>query len=125
MGEIGSIIGDALGIVAVLFLALLGSAVVVAIFQGKIDLRLLVSEKTGEASMSRFQLLMFTFVVAASLFLLVVKNGEFPEVTPEILSLLGISGGTYVIAKGLHPTQKTPPSTTDGAAGAAPTKAKA
>ena len=38
------------------------------ILTGAINLDLLISEKTGEASMSRFQLLIFTFVIALSFF---------------------------------------------------------
>ncbi len=46
------------------------------IFRGDINLSLLISEKTGEASMSRFQLLIFTFVIGLSFFLIVISNAK-------------------------------------------------
>lgn len=71
---------------------------------GRIDLRLLISESNGDASMSRFQFLMFSFVIALSLFLVTISSNPLalPTVPPEILGLLGISGGSYVLAKGIQ-----------------------
>jgi hypothetical protein len=94
------------------FIAALGVAVLRLIFLGKIDLSRLISEPTGDASMSRFQLLIFTFVIALSLFLVVVGNGipgtecagcpHFPEIPGTILSLLGISASSYLVSKGIQ-----------------------
>ena len=74
---------------------------------GSIDLSKLVSEQSGDASLSRFQFLIFTFVIGMSLFLLVLANIDqgviaFPPITSETLLLLGISGGTYAISKGIQ-----------------------
>lgn len=71
---------------------------------GRIDLRRLISESNGDASMSRFQFLMFSFVIALSLFLVTISSNPLalPTVPPEILGLLGISGGSYVLAKGIQ-----------------------
>ena len=71
---------------------------------GKINLEKLISEADGTASMSRFQLLVFTLVIAMSLFLVIVGKTPlaFPDIPPEILALLGISGGSYVISKGIQ-----------------------
>jgi len=75
---------------------------------GKIDLSSLLSEKgpdgTYGASMSRFQLLIFTFVIALSLFLIVVSTGatNFPAIPSEVLMLLGISASTYAVSKGIQ-----------------------
>ena len=82
----------------------------------KIDLEKLISEKDGAASLSRFQFLVFTFVIAMSLFLVIVGQDppKFPAtIAPEILALLGISGGSYVISKGIQKSggAKTGPST--------------
>jgi hypothetical protein len=52
--------------------------------------------------MARFQLLVFTFVIAFSLFLLVAQGGKFPEISPGVLTLLGISATTYGIGKGIQ-----------------------
>jgi hypothetical protein len=94
---------------------LFGFAVLVYIANGKIDLTDLLSE-TGDskgASMSRFQLLIFTLVIALSLFLVVVSNMAFPaSIPPGILTLLGISGSTYAVSKGIQMSgnqSNTPP----------------
>lgn len=92
----------AAGYVIVIFLGALAAAIVWLIFTGRIDLRLLVSEKDGPASLSRFQFLVFTFVVAACILVLALESGEFPTLTPELLGLLGISAGSYVVSKGIQ-----------------------
>jgi hypothetical protein len=58
--------------------------------------------------MSRFQLLVFTFVIALSLFLMVVaQNGtKFPEIPANVLTLLGISASTYAVSKGIQAGSK-------------------
>ena len=52
-----------------------------------------------KASLSRFQFLIFSFVVAGLVLLLSIEAGGFVEIPNNILALLGISGGTYVISK--------------------------
>lgn len=89
-------------VVALGFLGGLGIAILYYVFTQKIDLSTLISEPTGEASMSRFQLLIFTFVIAASFFLLVVKRGEFPVTPDGVLILLGISSSSYLVSKGIQ-----------------------
>ena len=84
---------------------LFGFAVLIAIANGTIDLSDLLSETGGDkgASMSRFQLLIFTLVIALSLFLVTVANMAFPtSIPPEILTLLGISATTYAVSKGIQ-----------------------
>jgi hypothetical protein len=88
---------------------LFGFMILTAIASGKIDISRLLEEKStdgtagGGASMSRFQLLIFTFVIALSLFLIVVNTGAFPaKIPPEILTLLGISATTYAVGKGIQ-----------------------
>jgi hypothetical protein len=104
-------------IIALGFLGGLGLAILYLVLKPnppRIDLSSLVSEPTGEASMSRFQLLVFTFVIAASFFLLVVKKGDFPEVTNGVLVLLGISASSYLVSKGIQA------SSPEGLSGAGP-----
>jgi hypothetical protein len=75
-----------------------------------INIAKLISDENGDASLSRFQLLIFTFVISMSLLLIIVsaKDGPaFPAIPPEILGLLGISGGTYAIAKGIQANRDT------------------
>src|SRR5260370_14303058 len=71
---------------------------------GTIKLDSLLNEADGTASMSRFQLLIFTFIIGLSIFLMVVavKPPKFPVIPKEILTLLGISATTYVASKGIQ-----------------------
>jgi amino acid permease len=81
-----------------------GLMVLIGMANGTIDLKFLVSEGDGHASMSRFQLLIFTFVIGLSLFLIVVaaKPPKFPAIPKEILTLLGISATTYAAGKAIQ-----------------------
>jgi hypothetical protein len=88
------------GMLVLLFL--FGFMVLAAIASGKIDISKLLAEDGGGASMSRFQLLIFTFVVALSFFLIVVCECKFPEIPPNVLALLGISATTYGVSKGIQ-----------------------
>lgn len=88
---------------------LIGIAVLWQIYDGTIDLSQLISEANGDASMSRFQFLIFTFVIALSLFLVIAagnkdSNGKpaFPDSIPGgVLTLLGISGSSYAVGKAI------------------------
>jgi hypothetical protein len=95
----------ATGFTLLALIFLFGFAVLVYIANGTIDLSDLLSE-TGDskgASMSRFQLLIFTLVIALSLFLVTAANMAFPTtIPPEILTLLGISASTYAVSKGIQ-----------------------
>ncbi len=95
----------AAGWVALGFIALLAIAVLWNIFTDRIDLRFLISEPNGDASMARFQLLIFTFVIAASLFLIIAAPNppRFPEQIPQgVLILLGVSSSSYLVSKGIQ-----------------------
>lgn len=86
---------------------ILGVIVLWKIFVGKIDLRFLLSEKNGQASLSRFQFLIFTFVIAAGIILLIVASfssgqPKFPVIDKGVWALLGISGGSYLTSKGIQ-----------------------
>ena len=64
----------------------------------------LVSEPpndSGErkASLSRFQMLIFTFVVAGLFLVLSLEQGAFAHIPEGVLGLIGISGGTYILSK--------------------------
>ena len=103
-----------LGAVTVLYWALTAVIVLFAvlvlwqIFTNKIDLGNLLSETTdGKASLSRFQFLIFTFVVAGLYLTLCLETGSLIDVPNGVLILLGISGGGYVISKGITKTPET------------------
>jgi len=94
------------GVVLLFFAGGLAWTILWRMWTNKINLSLLVSEKTGEASMSRLQLLIFTFVIGLSLFVIVVGAAEGPRFPaafpPEILTLLGISGSSYLVSKAIQ-----------------------
>ena len=92
-----------IGWMLTIFIGLFGLVIIWLVIRGKIDLSELLSEPTGQASLSRFQFLIFTFVIALSLFLIIVAKPQpdFPGIPGGILALLGISGGSYVVAKGI------------------------
>jgi hypothetical protein len=52
-----------------------------------------------KASLSRFQMLVFTFVIAGLFLMLSIEAGGFVNIPQNVLILLGISGGTYVMSK--------------------------
>ena len=89
------------GVILCVFLGLLGLLILWYIWTGKINLSSLLSEANGDASMSRFQLLIFTFVIAFSLFYLVETGHAFPYIPEGVLTLLGISASTYAVGKGI------------------------
>jgi hypothetical protein len=103
-----NLVAETFGFVLCAFIGLLAATIVIWIWQGKIDLSALLSEPTGQASMSRFQLLIFTFVIAVSLFAMVearVNPNGFPEIPGGVLTLLGISASTYAVSKGITYSQ--------------------
>lgn len=101
-------------------IGLFALAVLWRIATGQINLNLLISENGGGASMSRFQLLIFTFVVGLSFFLIVVSNARIfesspaashtstpsgtplPDVPGGVLGLLGISASSYTVSKAIQ-----------------------
>jgi|ERR1044071_3926113 uncharacterized BrkB/YihY/UPF0761 family membrane protein len=93
-----------IGWIIAVFLGLLALVIIIKVWKGDIDLNYLISDELGYASLSRFQFLVFTFVVALSLFYLIVVTDPpaYPVVPKEILALLGISGGSYVLSKGIQ-----------------------
>lgn len=90
------------GWIIVVFMGALGAILLIKILQGKpngIDLQYLVSEDNGRASLSRFQFLIFTFVIATGLLVIILDSGTFPTVPSDVFGLLGISAGSYVGSK--------------------------
>jgi hypothetical protein len=53
----------------------------------------------GKASLSRFQFLIFTFVVAGLFLMLCIETGAFVDIPTNVLALIGISGGSFVVSK--------------------------
>jgi hypothetical protein len=110
-----SIVGfTAFSIIIVAFAA----AVLWKIVNGEVKLAGLISEldeddksKMGKASLSRFQFLIFTFVVAGLFLMLSIETGGFVEIPTNVLGLLGISGGSFIVSKavGMKPKPSADP----------------
>jgi hypothetical protein len=76
------------------------------IWKGTIKLDGLLNEEgsgPAKASLSRFQFLIFTFVIAGLYLLLSIEAGTFVDIPVNVLALLGISGGSYVLSKSVSP----------------------
>ena len=97
------VVSNLLGLFGVVFLGLLGLLVIWRMFTGAIDLKYLIADDNGDASMSRFQLLIFTFVVAGGLVKLLQTSTSFPDLPRTIVLLLGVSASTYGVGKLLTP----------------------
>jgi len=90
------------------FLLLMGALCVLLLtkmWRNEINLATLLDEANGDASMSRFQLLLFSIVVSVGLFLYMLKNQALPDVPDSILILVGISASTYAASKGISYSQ--------------------
>jgi len=86
------------------FLVIMGLLCVMLLqkmWKNEIDLSTLLKEANGDASMSRFQLLVFSLVVAVGIFLYMLNNLKLPVIDQSILTLLGISASTYAAGKGI------------------------
>lgn len=87
-----------------LIVIIMGAAAVTLwlIATGRIDIKNLLEEADSQkASLSRFQFLIFTFVVAGLFLLLSIESGTFVTVPDSVLMLIGISAGSYVVSKGI------------------------
>jgi len=102
MSNVISNLSDFCELLACVFLGVLAGILLWKIAFDKIDLEWLISEDNGHASMSKFQLLIFTFVIAISLVKLTEKLGKFPVIDNGVLTLLGISASTYAVGKGIQ-----------------------
>lgn len=58
-----------------------------------------VSGKYGGASLSLAQILLWSILVFSASFYVLVVSGRLLDLTPEVLTLLGIAGGSSIIAK--------------------------
>jgi uncharacterized membrane protein (DUF4010 family) len=89
---------------ALFIVFLFGIIVLAEMASGRIDLSQLLGEHGSGASMSRFQLLIFTLVIGLSFVLIVANTKKMPDISSQVLLLLGISGSTYAVSKGIQAT---------------------
>lgn len=104
----------AFGSIIVLFAA----AVLYQIGSGKIPLEGIISEPEDgpqhkgapKASLSRFQFLIFTFVVAGLFLMLSIEAGRMVDIPTNVLVLIGLSGTGFLAGKAISkPDADTPP----------------
>jgi hypothetical protein len=57
------------------------------------------SAAVPKASLSRFQFLVFTFVIAGLFLLLSIQKGTFVDIPTNVLGLLGVSAGSYLVSQ--------------------------
>ncbi len=105
----------AIGYALLVLIFFFGAVILFNMITGNINLKDLLEEESGGASTSRFQLLIFTFVISLSFFFLVAKNGKFPDISAEVLALLGISATTYGVSKGIQASMPPSPPSGGGA----------
>jgi hypothetical protein len=83
----------------------------------------IIATKSGTASLSQFQVLLWTFVVGASAVYVILLSGNLIDISGDVLTLLGITGVTLLGAQ-LPAAQATPAVANAGVAavlaGAAP-----
>ena len=83
------------------------AAVLWQIIEGNINLFGIIAEpdtiatveSRPKASLSRFQFLVFTFVIAGLFLMLSIESGGFVAIPDSVLVLLGLSGGGFVVSK--------------------------
>ena len=90
-----------IGIAFMVLMGLLCLMLLIKMWRNEINLSSLLEEANGQASMSRFQLLIFTLVIAVGLFLYILHTMTLPDIPNSILILLGISASTYAAGKGI------------------------
>ncbi len=118
LNDLFAILGFVIGCIITIFVAVLEIFILIFIWEGTwnvhhansrrkrgINLEKLISESSGDASLARFQLLIFVFVISMSLVLIITSGNPptFPTTIPDqILGLLGISSTSYVLGKALQ-----------------------
>ena len=107
-------------------LVIVAFALIVAwkLLTGKIDLTYLLAEPADpqsqqtppdhdappdipKASISRFQFLIFTFVIAGVYLVLCLEAGRFVDIPQNVILLLGVSGTSYAASKGIKAAADT------------------
>jgi len=100
-----------MGWIVTVLIAAFALAIIYKMVKGDINLMYLIAGGDGDASLARFQFLVFTFVIALGLFLIILSTNPptFPTAIPGgILALLGISGGSYVTSKAVDANANKP-----------------
>ena len=91
-----------LGIGFLLIMGALCLMLLVKMWKNEINLSTLLEGENGNASIARFQLLVFSLVVAVGIFLYILEYKNLPTIPDSVLTLLGISASTYAAGKGIQ-----------------------
>jgi hypothetical protein len=97
------------GWIVAVFVGAAGAVILWKLLTNQIKLDKLISEPNGDASLSRFQFLIFTFIIGMGVLVVTLRQSPpaLPEIPVGILALLGISAGSYVVAKGIQVQRDT------------------
>lgn len=81
-------------------------AAIVLVKVARADLTALICEirpdgSEGKPSLSRFQMLLFSFLVGGLFVVLSLESGTMIDIPNGALALMGISGGSFLISKGI------------------------
>ncbi len=122
MGNFWNYISAGVAIGIAIIIVGMALAVVRGLFNGTINLTYLLAEPASpqsqqaaeqsgmgrgappevpKASLSRFQFLIFTFVIGGVYLVLCLEAGTFVPIPENVVLLLGVSGGTYAASKGI------------------------
>ena len=117
-----TIISAAVAIALAALIIAFAGVIIWKLITDKIDLRWLLAEPAGpiqpgaqrdepgtqpKASISRFQFLIFTFVIAGVYLVLCLESGRFVEIPENVILLLGVSGTSYAASKGIKAAADT------------------
>lgn len=89
------------------FIVLIVLTVFWNIIRGKINLATVLNETTGpnepkKVSLSRLQMLIFTLLISGLYLTLSLSSGQLIDIPMNVVALLGVSGGSYVLSKGIQ-----------------------
>ena len=121
IGEIWTWISAAVAIAIALVIVAFALIVAWKLLRGQIDLTYLLAEPPAapvpgvaatpagppKASISRFQFLIFTFVIAGVYLVLCLQAGRFVEIPENVILLLGVSGTSYAASRGISAAAQT------------------
>ena len=120
--NIWTIVSAAVAIALAALIIAFALVIIWKLITDKIDLRWLLAEPAGpiqagahpdepgtqpKASISRFQFLIFTFVIAGVYLVLCLESGRFVEIPENVILLLGVSGTSYAASKGIKAAADT------------------
>jgi hypothetical protein len=114
--NIWTIVSVAVAIAIALVIVTFALIVAWKLFRGQIDLTYLIAEpgdptrptdEEPKASISRFQFLIFTFVIAGVYLVLCLESGQFVDIPQNAILLLGVSGTSYAASKGIRAAADT------------------